>query len=328
MGKRKKAKIRGVYATALTRLLLDYDFEIVQPSEWIAERLSLEAFEREPDLTIRDRPDRQGVEANGCAQAVGALRLILRQELFDVVLRKVDGGLDAEFPWAAKMKLDEYRGAVVPTVRMHHYYKAFGGEVSAATDMAERLLLQGYPEDEVEDLLRRTIAPYLPFEGSEVGVEHVKLDGAALSLGKAVIEDYEESMIKYRRKIRSGGVYDGLDVEKEVGDSALTEARLGEYYTVTRYFSEGGGFKGAYINLSTPVELYPSKVRYVDLEVDVCVWPGGELMVVDEELLERAAKENTVTEMLLETVRMKVDELLTLIGGDSQNRPISHARAC
>ena len=316
VGEGIRAKIRGIYATAFTRLLLDHDFEIVQPSDWVAERFSLEASEGEPDLTIRDRPDRQGVEANGSVQAVDALRSILGQELFDVVFRRrVDGGLGAEFPWTAKMKLDEYRGAVVPTVRMHHYYKAFGGEISAAADMAERHLLQGRPEDEVEGFLRRTIAPYLPFEGSEVGVEHVKLGGAVLSLGKAVIEEYdEESMIKYRREIRSGGVYDGLGVEKEAGDHALTEARPGEYYTVTRYFSRGGGFKGAYINLNTPVELYPSKVRYVDLEVDVCIWPGGEVRVVDEELLERAAKENTITERLLETVRMKVDELLASKG--------------
>ncbi len=184
-----RVKTRGIYTTVLTKLLLDHDFEIVQPSEWIAERFILEGSECEPDLTIRDRPDRQGVKVNGSTQAIEAFCSILGEELFDVILRRVDGGLDAEFPRAAKMKLDEYRGTIVPTIRMHHYYKAFGGEVSAAADMAERLLLQGRHEDEVKVLLRQVIAPYLPFEGSEVGVEHVKLNGAALSLGIAVIRD-------------------------------------------------------------------------------------------------------------------------------------------
>ena len=309
---RFRAKVRGIYSTALTRLLLDHDFEIVQPSEEIVERFGLEASECEPDLIIRDRHDRQGVEAFGSGEAVKAFRSILGEDLMDVILRRVDiSCLDVEFPWASKMKLDEYRRAVVPTVQMHHYYKAYGGEVSSAADMAERLLLRGRPSEEVEELLRRTLVPIFPFEGSEIGIEHVKLSGSVLSLGKAVIEVYDErSLIRYTREMRGGGVYDGLGLEKEAGDRAVTEAKLGEYYTVTKYFSQDGRFKGTYMNLNTPVELYPSKIRYVDLEVDICIWPGDIVEVIDEEALEMAASEDIITSRLFEIVRVKIKELL------------------
>jgi len=310
-----RAKVRGIYTTALTKLLLDHNYEIVQPSEEIVERFGLEAEESEPDLIIRDRYDRQGVEALGGVEAVEAFHFILREELVDVILRRrVDSCLDVEFPWASKMKLDEHRRAVVNTVQMHHFYKGCGGEVSSAADMAERLVLGGRPAEEVEELLRRTLGPYFPFEGSEIGIEHVKLSGEILSLGKAVIEAFDESLIRYTREMGSGGVYDGLGVEKEAGDRAVTEAKLGEYYTVTKYFSKGGRFKGAYINLNTPVELYPSKTRYVDLEVDICLWPGGDVRVIDEELFERAVKELIITEKLLKIVKTKVNELLDCIG--------------
>lgn len=83
---------------------------------------------------------------------------------------------------------------------------------------------------------------------------------------------------------------------------------------MTRYFSRGGRFKGAYVNLNTPVELYPSKVRYVDLEVDICVWPGGEVRVLDEELLERAAAEGVVSDGLVEVVRRETEALLARFG--------------
>lgn len=307
-----RAKVRGIYTTAITKLLLDHNYDIVQPSEEIVERFELEAEEWEPDLIIRDRYDRQGVEAFGGVKAIKAFRSILREELVDVILRRrVDSCLDVEFPWASKMKLDEHRRALVPTLQMHHFYKASGGEVSSAADMAERLLLGGRPVEEVEELLRRTLTPYFPYEGSCIGIEHVKLSGAVLSLGKAVIEAYdEESQIRYTREMRSGGVYDGLGTEKEAGDLAVTEAKLGEYYTVTRYFSKGGRFKGAYINLNTPVELYPSKIRYVDLEVDICIWPRGEIKVIDEEMLERASSESIITNKLLEVVREKTKGLL------------------
>jgi hypothetical protein len=303
-----KTEARGIYATALTGLLIEHNFEIVRPSEEIAERFGLDASEEKPDLVIRDRFDRQGVESTGDAEAIEALYHVLRGELFDVILRrKVEGRcLEVEFPWASKMKLDEYRRSIVPTVRMHHYYKACGGEVSSAADMAESLLLKGRRAEEVEELLRRTLTPYFPFEGSEIGIEHVKIYGGFLNLGKAVIEAYaENSLIKYVREMRSGGFYDGLGTEKEAGDVAITEARMGEYHTVTRYLSRGGRFKGAYINLNTPVELYPAKIRYVDLEVDICIRPGCDAEVVDEALIERAASEGLITDKLLEVVKAK-----------------------
>jgi hypothetical protein len=311
-----KAKIRGIYATALAKLLLGHDFDIVQPSEEIAERFGLEASEDEPDLSIHNRLDLQGVEATGSTETIEALRTILRKELFDVVLRrKVEGScLDIEFPWDSKKKLDEYRRTVFPTVQKHHYYKACGGEVSSAVDTAEKLLLLGSPLEKVEELFRQTIEPHLPYEGSKIFVEHVKLSGPALSLGKAVIESYGEgSCIKFVREIRSNGIYDGLGVEKEAGDRAFTEVQLGEYYTETRYYSQEERFKGAYINLNTPVEFYPSKIRYIDLEVDICVVPEGDVKVIDMDLLERAAGELIITGKFLEIVKEKVSEIKATI---------------
>lgn len=316
-----KARVRGIYTTALTRLLVDHDFKIVQPSDYIVERFGSNFSEENPDLNIRDRHDLQGIEAFGEIEAIEAFGSILRCELLDVIFRRVPDKrtLDVEFPWASKMRLDEYRRAIVPTVQRHHYYKACGGEVSSAAAMAEGLLLRGRPASEVEELLRRAIEPFLPFEGSELCIEHVKLSGDVLSLGRAVVEAYDGASLTYTRELRGEGVYDGLGSVKEAGDRAVTEARLGGYHTITRYFSLNGRFKGAYINLNTQLELYPSKVRYVDLEVDICIWPGGDIKVLDEELLERAAIEGIVTDRLLEVVRKKKEELLaSLSAGPSR----------
>lgn len=309
-----KAKIRGIYTTALTKLLLDHDFKIVQPSEEILERFGLEDLGDDPDLSIRDRLDMSGVESIGTKEAVEALSSILREELLDVVVRrKVEGRcLDFYFPWESKIKLDDHRKKVLPTVQKHHYLKASGGYISSAVDMAERLLLKGCELEEVEELLSQTIRFHLPYEGSEVDIEHMKLSGIIFDLGKAMIHSYDESnRLKFVREIRSDGVYDGLEVKKDSGDRAVTRTRLGEYYTETRYYSRQGRFKGAYINLNTPVEPYPSKIRYIDLEVDLCVLPGGEMKLVDMELLERAAEECVITGNLLESIKKKVSELQT-----------------
>ena len=114
-----KTKIRGVYSTALTRLLLEKGFEIVQPSKELIERFSLEASESEAELVIHGRQDRQGVEAVGSATAVEVLASVMRDEFFDVIIRRkaASGYFDVEFPWASKQKLDKIRGAV--TARAH-----------------------------------------------------------------------------------------------------------------------------------------------------------------------------------------------------------------
>ena len=121
-----KAMIRGIFTTALTKLFLGYDYDIVQPSEEIAERLGLEVLEEDPDLTIHNRLDLQGVVARGTTNNLEAQRNIIGKEINDVVLRRKVGGscMDIEFPWDSKKKLDEYRRTVFPTVQKHHYYKA------------------------------------------------------------------------------------------------------------------------------------------------------------------------------------------------------------
>ncbi len=110
-------------------------------------------------------------------------------------------------------------------------------------------------------------------------------------------------------------MYDGLGIPKEPGDYAVTEVEIGEWHFKTEYFSRDGRLKGTYVNLNTPVELYPYGIRYVDLEVDVCMWPDGRVEKLDEEKLEKAMEEGLVSEKLVKLVRKKLvkifEDLLT-----------------
>jgi len=461
-----KARVRGIYSTALTKLLLDHGFEIVQPSNTLQQRLRLESREEAPELDVYDRPDLQGVHLLGEAEALEAFLSILRSLLVDVIVRRwgvfpdgiykglvirkgpsassvlIDVGsatgeianegirdpelrnvvvqvegrragteeplfttkikmpgryavlipgrqikvsrkirdrkarsklhdlgeelapagwgvlwrtaaatqpsdvlrrevvnlakegqavlqkaerveapftlwgkkrfADVEFPALSKKGLDEVRRAVAPTIDGHHYYKACGGRVSSALEMAEKLLEKGSPEGEVKALLEQTIGAEYPIAGSLIKVEHVKLDGSMFQLGPAQVEAFDggSSPMRFRRVFHGKGVYDGLGTRKEPGDWAVTEVRVGEWHLRTRYFSRGGRYKGMYVNLSTPVELYPHGIRYVDLEVDLCVWPDGRVRKLDEEKLERAAAEGLVTEKLADIVAEKTQELM------------------
>ncbi len=331
-----KVKIRGIYSTALTKLLIDYknildnqtssklldnSFALVQPSTTVRERFELEENDEFPDLEVYDRQDKQGVQASGTAEGVNAFTSILQSRLDDVVVRKgeapatlLEGSryVDVEFPALSKEKLDEIRGSVTPTLDGHHYYKACGVNISSALDMAEKLLEKGGPRKEVEKLLKQTIRAKYPIVGSLIEIQHVKLQGKVFNLGKAVIEafDHPRSLIRFRRIFKRKGTYDGLKTEKVPGDYAVTEVKMGEWCFKTQYFAKDGRYKGTYINLNTPIELYPHGIRYVDLEVDVCVWPNGRVKKLDEKKLKEATAEGMITPKLARIVKEKLREIM------------------
>ncbi|MEM2936941.1 MAG: ribonuclease E/G [Candidatus Bathyarchaeia archaeon] len=457
-----KAKVRGIYTTALTKLLLENGFQIVQPSQAIKTRFSIQETNEPTDIKIKDRHDLQGVVVLGTAEATKAFHSVIHSSLEDAITRKwnvsIDGiykgnivggdesavyvqigeetvgmlpvleapnekqreiivqverkrmgrktpvlttqlkivgkyailaknskvgvslkirdinkraelyalgkqlcpegwgiiwrepaaqmqkdflekeimklaekvktlneraasakapvllveGLyfmDVEFPYFSKRKLDELRASVTPTLEGHHFYKTCGGKLSAALQMAEKLLEKGKSKAEMEKLFKMQVQPEFPEEGSTVNVEHVKLSGLVLNLGQATIEAMNSEKIKYWRTIKANGFYDGLGVAKEVGDKAVSETKPGEWRITTNYFSKNGEWKGAYINLNTPVEVYPKTIRYVDLEVDVCIRPNGEVRVIDMEKLEKAFERGFLNKALFEKARETVEAL-------------------
>jgi len=217
-----------------------------------------------------------------------------------------------EFPAISKKRLDEIRGSVAPTMDGHHYYKGCGDRVSSALDMAERLLEKGCPRGEVEELYIQTIEAEYPTEGLTIEIHHVKLDGRVFHLGTALVEslNHDESLIRFSRVLKGEGFYDGLGTSKEPGDQAVTEARIGDWHFKTQYHSRDGQYKGTYINLNTPIELYPYGLRYVDLEVDICIWPDGRCEVLDEKKLDNAVTEGLITEKLARIVKGEKQELV------------------
>lgn len=221
--------------------------------------------------------------------------------------------LNIEFPYESKRILDEIRRQVTPTIPGHHYYKAFSADLSMSVDMAENLLRRGYAEESVLCSFEQIFQMNLPCEGDVIGVCHVKLSGKEINLGRAVVEliNVDSGRIRLRRNIYGRGFYDGLEVEKQPGDYAITDTSVGSWHVETKYYSSKGEFKGAYININTPVELYPRNIRYIDLEVDVCVFNSGNVVVLDEDKLDRALEKGVISDKLYDKVKLEVDRVLS-----------------
>ncbi len=87
-------RCRGIYSTALTKFLLDKNFKVTQSSDLIRERLSLNIIPEEPDLSIQNTWNRQGILCWGKKEAIDEFIEILQEHFLDVIIRKSISGKD------------------------------------------------------------------------------------------------------------------------------------------------------------------------------------------------------------------------------------------
>ena len=318
-------KIRGIYTTALTSFFLDKGISIASPSEETAQRfmgMERAKFSERADGEIGDLEGKQGVFVQGDPDACARTTELIKENFLDAVLRKsaTAWATEIEFPHFTKSMLDEERNKIVPTIFHHHRLKTIASEV---VDLIERKDLTYHPEKRKalgENLEKRLIWDGYSL-GKEIAIEHVKLDGELvyLSEGELIEADFKErKLVLKRRKFKGRSKYDGLNVEKREGDYAITEAKEGDWFYKHTYFREDGELVGWYYNVNTPVEFYPDRIRYVDLEVDVVARPGGEVEVVDEPILERQVQAGYLSHRLREKASQVAYELRSrIVSGDN-----------
>lgn len=308
-----KISIRGIYSTALIVLLQEEGFIIVNPTRSQMERFGI-TLKDEPNVMLMDSPmDRNCIEIGGSVEIVQELINVLKEYFEDLIMLQLSlcepmGRAKIGFPNEAKLKLDELRSKVSYTVPYHHYCRA-GGEglssmVSFAEDMVERGLV---PAEEMSRMFREQVEDIAPRLRTMVRIIHIKPDGKRFSLGPGKVIWRSEGKIRVQRRIMGFGVYDGLGVEKSLGDFAVTEVSRFQPWMKTSYYSISGELKGRYYNISTPISLYPDHIHYFDLEVDVVVKPNSEAEIIDIELLEKAVEEGRIREEL-KTKALKIAE--------------------
>ena len=290
---RLKVKIRGIYTTGLTKLLLEAGCSIVYPSREALSRFGFKGpGSQSIDVSILDRPDRQGVILEGNPEGAARVVEALRNALFDVVSRRVtppenkDTAIyDVEFPFLSKACLDRIRDQVVPTMDGHHRFRSIASEY---VDLFEREV-EKFPfrKGKMEATIKRMLILDSLERGKMLRIEHVKPEGKVIHLreGEITFISGDKKEMHIHRALK-GGRYDGLGLIIEEGDYAITRAREGDWLVKHSYYSAEGGLKGEYWNINTPVEFYPEKIRYVDLHVDVVVKGGGRPQMIDRDQLE------------------------------------------
>ncbi|SER24232.1 DUF402 domain-containing protein [Natrinema salaciae] len=264
-----------------------------------------------------------GLEAMGTAleDAAGRARA-LEDALADAPDDPGEPGLLAaprrtEWLWfgrESRFALDGVRRRVETTMPGHHRTKAADRAASAAVDFAEAVCGSagtgdGSGGDDAGEFPFAAVArQFGPTEGDRLEIGHGKPDGRLVSLGRGEVTDWDpEGKVTLERAMSGGGSYDALGAPKEAGDVAVTKFREGRWWYPTTYKAADGSSKGTYVNVCTPVELFPDTVRYVDLYVDVIRQGDGTVEIVDADELEAAVDDGLVSETLSEKAMTVAD---------------------
>lgn len=304
-------RIRGIYATALTKFFLDQGLAVALPSGPIAERFrNVSGFDvlQAPDVDITDLDSKHGVLLEGEKKALEGVVSRVRDCFHDAVMgRRAEDVLEIEFPLPMKLGLDEIRNRVLPTLLHHHRLKIIDSD---AVDSIEKSTLAENPQGRgaLGAALEKAWIWDLYERGKPLAMEHVKVDGRVLHLsqGEIMAANYaDRSLVLRRSKFKGGSTYDGLNAAIKEGDFAVTQIREGEWHYGHAYFRRQGERIGAYYNINTPVEFYPDRIRYVDLEIDVVHFPDGRVEVVDEGELAKGFEQGHLTAKM---VQKAVDE--------------------
>jgi len=323
---KRGAAVVGRYVTVST----SSDKPVVLFSEFIKD------MDRRAELfTLSQQVLREGINVKWRSAAKEANIEVLTSELQEVIKKLREVGSKArevpvpgvvqigesiamiEMSSVAKRALDDVRRKVVPTTPLHHELKAcidmpnelveFADMVSSYVDPgALELAFLKYLYEKMKDI-------------SKIYLEHRKPDGEVITIGPIEIEKvtFEGNRLELvgQRTVKSPGVYDGINVEKEPGDRIETRIMWNEWYVVHRYFSADGKLKGIYVNINTPPELCPrGMVRYLDLYVDVVYDAlSNEKRIVDKELLQEAKSKGLIGEDLYTEATKRANNALDMI---------------
>ena len=94
-----------------------------------------------------------------------------------------------------------------------------------------------------------------------------------------------------------------VDVRAPFLAVAVTKFTEGKWWYPTVYRGADGEKRGTYVNVCTPVEVFPDAVRYVDLHVDVVAHADGAVERVDDDELDEAVAAGQVPSELAERAR-------------------------
>ena len=92
------------------------------------------------------------------------------------------------------------------------------------------------------------------------------------------------------------------------------------WYNIFRFHDATSEFRNYYLNLTMPPTYSIGVLDYVDLDIDILVWPDGRYDVLDQEEFERNALAFGYPDELKRKVELELETLLAMVRRDELPR--------
>jgi protein associated with RNAse G/E len=92
------------------------------------------------------------------------------------------------------------------------------------------------------------------------------------------------------------------------------------WYNVFRFHEPTGELRNYYLNLTMPPTYSKGVLDYVDLDIDILVWPDGRCDVLDQEDFEKNAQKFGYPDEVKRKVDLELETLLTMAWRDELPR--------
>lgn len=147
---------------------------------------------------------------------------------------------------------------------------------------------------------------------NEITVVARKYDGSIRRTWKAAIVRKSETLIIAVGRFDRDVSHQDLGKIKK-GTVSFEHFWLDRWYNVFRFHEPDGTLRNYYCNIAMPAVLNGGELAFVDLDIDVVVWPGGRYEVLDRDDFDKNSISYGYTKETVEQVEQSLGELLGVI---------------
>ena len=154
---------------------------------------------------------------------------------------------------------------------------------------------------------------------SKVTVNSRKYDGTIRRSWQAELVCAKPRFVELIGKFESDVEHPDLGLIKE-GTVSHEYFWTDRWYNIFRFHEPTGELRNYYLNLTMPPTYSQGVLDYVDLDIDILVWPDGRCDVLDLDDFENDARVFGYPDDLIRKVELELQTLLTMIRRDELPR--------
>jgi len=148
--------------------------------------------------------------------------------------------------------------------------------------------------------------------GEKVTVNSRKYDGRIRRTWQCKLVERQESLVVLVGEFEQDIEHPGLG-RINCGTLSHEYYWLDRWYNIFRFHEPNGTFRNYYCNVAMPPEFDGSTLDYVDLDIDILVWPDHRYEVVDRDDFQRNTFKYGYTSEIRQMADNSVDEIVRMI---------------